>query len=54
VKPISAAEIVARRHPQSVPLTPAEFKTPEIITRKLAEPSPDRFRNQKESNREGF
>jgi hypothetical protein len=48
------AEIVLRRNPLSVELTPEELATLEYITRKLAEPSPDRARNQKESNREAF
>ena len=54
LRPISAAEIIARRHSQSVQLTPEEWATLESITRKLAEPSPDGPRNQKESNRAIF
>jgi hypothetical protein len=54
LQPITVAEIVLRRNPLSVELTPEELATLEYITRKLAEPSPDRARNQKESNREAF
>jgi hypothetical protein len=51
MQPITLAEIIARRHPLSAGLTPEEFETLESITKKLAEPSPDGPRNQKESNR---
>jgi hypothetical protein len=51
LQPITAAAIVASRHPQSAELTPEESATLESITKKLAEPSPDSSRNQKESNR---
>jgi hypothetical protein len=49
--PITAAEIIARRHPESVALTPDELATHQSIASKLAEPSPDGRGNQKESNR---
>jgi hypothetical protein len=52
LQPITAGEIMARRHPQSAWLTSAESAALQSITRKLAEPSPDGPRNQKESNRE--
>jgi hypothetical protein len=54
LQPITAAEIVARRHPQSAELTHEELGTLEAITKKLAEPAPDGLRNQKESNRAIF
>jgi hypothetical protein len=53
-RPITAAEIVPRRHPLSAELTPQELATLESITKKLAEPSLDSSRNQKESNSEAF
>jgi len=52
MEPISAAEIVARRHPLSERLRPEELAMLHALTKKLAEPSPDGPRNQKESNRE--
>jgi hypothetical protein len=52
--PIGAAEIVARRHPQSERLSPEELAMLHTLTKKLAEPSPDGRRNQKESNRATF
>jgi hypothetical protein len=51
LNPITAAEIIARRHPESAALTPGELATLQSITSKLAEPSPDGRGNQKESNR---
>jgi hypothetical protein len=51
LEPITAAEIVSRRHPLSAELTPEELASLESITKKLGEPSPDSPRNQKESNR---
>jgi hypothetical protein len=51
LQPITAGEIMARRHPQSAWLTSEESAALQSITRKLAEPSPDGPRNQKESNR---
>jgi hypothetical protein len=53
-QPIGAAEIVARRHPQSERLNPEELAMLHTLTKKLAESSPDGPRNQKESNREAF
>lgn len=53
-QPITAAEIVARRHPLSAELTPEDLASLESITKKLGEPSLDSPRNQKESNRESF
>lgn len=50
-RPIGAAEILARRHPQSEQLSPEEFAMLHFLTRKLAEPASDGSRNQKESNR---
>jgi hypothetical protein len=50
IKPIAAAEILARRHPQSASLSPAELETLHTITKKLAVPVPDAPQNQKESN----
>ena len=50
--PITVAEIVARRHPLSERLSPEELAMLHALTKKLAEPSPDGPRNQKESNRE--
>jgi hypothetical protein len=41
IRPISAAEIVARRHPQSARLTPEELEALHAIARKLAAPVPD-------------
>ncbi|MBV9888393.1 MAG: hypothetical protein JO119_17770 [Acidobacteria bacterium] len=38
LSPISVAEIIARRHPQSAHLTPEELGTLESIIKKLAEP----------------
>jgi hypothetical protein len=52
--PLTAAEIVARRHPGLADLTHEELETLECITNKLAEPLPDASRNQKESNRAIF
>jgi hypothetical protein len=54
MQPITAAKIIARRHPLSAELTPEEYATLESITKKLAEPSPDGSRNQKQSNRAIF
>ena len=47
LQPITAAEIISRRHPLSVGLTPKELANLESITRKLAEPSPDASRIKK-------
>jgi hypothetical protein len=52
LQPITAAEIVARRHPLSQRLSPEELAMLHALMKKLAEPSPDGPRNQKESNRE--
>src|ERR1700743_3368808 len=52
--PITAAEIVARRHPLSERLSPEELAMLHALTKKLAEPSPDGRRNQKESNTATF
>jgi hypothetical protein len=52
--PIGVAEIVARRHPESERLSAEELAMLHTLTKKLAEPSPDGPRNQKESNREVF
>ena len=52
LRPISAAEIIARRHPLSERLSPEELAMLHALTKKLGEPSPDASRNQKESNRE--
>ena len=41
IRPITAAEIVARRHPKSARLTPEELEALHVITTKLAEPLPD-------------
>jgi hypothetical protein len=41
IRPISAAEIVARRHPQSAMLTPEELEALHVLTTKLAIPAPD-------------
>jgi len=41
IRPISAAEIVARRHPQSAGLTPEELEALHTLTTKLAVPLPD-------------
>jgi hypothetical protein len=49
--PITAAEIIARRHPLSERLSPEELAMLHALTKRLAEPSPDTPRNQKESNR---
>ena len=54
MEPISAAEIIARRHPLSERLSPEELAMLHALTKKLAEPSPDASRNQKESNRATF
>ena len=54
MEPISAAEIVARRHPLSERLSPEELAMLHALTKKLAEPSPNASRNQKESNRATF
>ena len=51
LEPITAAEIIARRHPLSAALTVEELAELENVTKKLAEPSPDGSGNQKESNR---
>jgi hypothetical protein len=41
IKPITAAEILAHRHPQSASLSIEELETLHAITRKLAVPLPD-------------
>jgi hypothetical protein len=41
IKPITAAEILALRHPQSALLSPEELEALHAITRKLAVPPPD-------------
>jgi hypothetical protein len=41
IKPITAAEILAHRHPQSASLSPEELEALHAITRKLAVPLPD-------------
>src|ERR1700685_704244 len=52
--PISAAEIIARRHPLSEQLNAEELAMLHTLAKKLAEPSPDGPRNQKESKRAIF
>jgi len=51
IRPISAAEIVARRHPLSARLTPEELEALHALTAKLAVPVPDGRQNQRESTR---
>jgi hypothetical protein len=46
IAPIAAAEILARRHPQSASLSPGELEALHAITRKLAAPSTDSPGNQ--------
>jgi hypothetical protein len=41
IKPMTAAEILAHRHPQSASLSPEELEALHAITRKLAVPLPD-------------
>jgi hypothetical protein len=53
-EPITVAEIIARRHPESAALTPKELAALQSITSKLAEPSPDGRGNQKESTKATF
>jgi hypothetical protein len=45
LQPITAAEIIARRHPLSERLSPEELAMLHALTKKLAEPSPDASRN---------
>jgi hypothetical protein len=53
-KPNHLKQLVARRHPQSETLGLEEFAMLLTLTGKLAEPSSDGPRNQKESNTEAF